>query len=582
MRWQLRPCDDSAADALAGATALPAALARLLLQRGIDTVERAETFLNPSLAQLHDPFLMLGMSAAVERLERAIATKERTLIYGDYDVDGTTAIVILKTCVELLGGSAEFHVPHRIREGYGMRDDVLERSKEAGISLVISVDTGIRAFQEAETAKRLGLDLIVTDHHLPEEGEGVPEALAVLNPNQHGCGYPCKELCGAGVAFKIAQALLTRAGQERLIPSFLKMVAIATIADSVALVGENRVIAKLGLDGLRRPVNGGLKALMQVAKLEDLGRPISATDIAFRVAPRINAAGRMDIAADVVELFTARDETRQRELAAKLNLLNTDRQAEEARILAQIHQRLDTEEALQKSFCVVIAGDGWHRGVIGIAATRVVERTGKPALVIAIDENGQAHGSGRSISAFHLLDALESERCHGLFTRFGGHAHAVGFSMPAERIPELCAAMDNYARKHLTEADFVPILQVDAEVELCDLTPKFLALLQRMEPFGMSNREPVFVIRGARVMQPPRVLKEKHIKLRVGGGGDDGKGVRPLDVLAWRMAERFQATPLVAGDRVDLAFTLEENTHPDFGGLQLVLKDFVVCLSTRA
>ncbi|HUS19942.1 MAG TPA: single-stranded-DNA-specific exonuclease RecJ [Terriglobales bacterium] len=578
MRWQTKPCDHSAADALSSAAGLPSALSKLLLQRGIDTAERAETFLNPSLAQLHDPFLMLGMSAAVERLERAIATKERTLIYGDYDVDGTTAIVILKTCIELLGGAAEFHVPHRIREGYGMRDDVLERAKEAGLSLVISVDTGIRAFQEAETAKRLGLDLIVTDHHLPEEGEGVPAALAVLNPNQHGCGYPCKELCGAGVAFKIAQALLTRAGQERLIPSFLKMVAIATIADSVALVGENRVIAKLGLDGLRRPVNGGLKALMQVAKLEGLGRGISATDIAFRVAPRINAAGRMDIAADVVELFTSRDEPRQRELAAKLNLLNTDRQAEEARILAQIHQRLDTEEALQKSFCVVIAGDGWHRGVIGIAATRVVERTGKPALVIAIDENGQAHGSGRSISAFHLLDALESERCHGLFTRFGGHAHAVGFSMPAERVSELCAAMDNYARAHLTEADFVPILQVDAEVELGELTPKFLSQLQRMEPFGMSNREPVFVVRGARVMQPPRVLKEKHIKLRVGSGATNGSPLgisKPLDVLAWRMAERFQASPLVAGDYLDIAFTLEENTHPDFGGLQLVLKDFV-------
>ncbi|HUR37636.1 MAG TPA: single-stranded-DNA-specific exonuclease RecJ, partial [Terriglobales bacterium] len=477
MRWQLKSCDEFAAATLASACGLPPALARLLLQRGIASPAAAEAFLNPSLAQLHDPYAMLGMGIAIERLERAIATKESILIYGDYDVDGTTAIVILKTCIELLGGVCDFHVPHRIREGYGMRDDVLQRSKEAGISLVISVDTGIRAFQEAETAKRLGLDLIVTDHHLPEEGEGVPEALAVLNPNQHGCGYPCKELCGAGVAFKIAQALLTRAQKEKLIPSFLKMVAIATIADSVPLVGENRIIAKLGLDGLRRPVNGGLKALMQVAKLEDLDRPINATDIAFRVAPRINAAGRMDIAADVVDLFTTRDEPRQRELAAKLNLLNTDRQAEEARIIAQINQRLDTDEALQKSFCVVISGDGWHRGVIGIAATRVVERTGKPALVIAIDEEGKAHGSGRSISAFHLLDALESERCHALFTRFGGHAHAVGFSMPAERVPELCAAMDAYARARLTEADFTPVLQVDAELAFSDLTPMFFSQL---------------------------------------------------------------------------------------------------------
>ncbi len=585
MRWQLKSCDDSAASALAASANLPPALARLLLQRGITSAESAAAFLNPALAHLHDPFAMLGMTAAVERLEHAIAGKERVLIYGDYDVDGTTAIVILKTCIELLGGAAEFHVPHRIKEGYGMRDDVLERAKEAGIALVISVDTGIRAFAAADTAKRLGLDLIVTDHHLPEAGEGVPHALAVLNPNQDGCTYPCKELCGAGVAFKLAQALLTRAGKDRLIPSFLKIVAIATIADSVPLVGENRVIAKLGLDGLRRPVNGGLKALMQVAKLENMNRAISATDIAFRVAPRINAAGRMDIAADVVELFTTRDEPRQLELAAKLNLLNTDRQAEEARILAQIHQRLDTEEPLQKSFCVVIAGDGWHRGVIGIAATRVVERTGKPAIVVAHDDKGEAHGSGRSIPGFHLLDALESERCRGLFTRFGGHAHAVGFSMPSDRVPELCAALDAYARARLTEADFIPILAVDAELSLSELTPKFLAQLQRMEPFGMSNREPVFVVKGARVMQPPRVLKEKHIKLRVShaeSGGNAGGSGKPIDVLAWRMAERFQASPLVAGDRLDIAFTLVENTHPDFGGMQLVLKDFVASLSSRA
>lgn len=572
VRWQLKPGDDSATASLAAAIDVPLPLAKLLVQREINTPERAEIFLNPAFDRLHSPFDMLGMNAAIERLERAVAAKERVLIYGDYDVDGTTAIVILKTCIELLGGEAEFHVPHRIREGYGMRDDVLERAKEAGIALVISVDTGIRAFQAAETAHRLGLDLIVTDHHLPEAGEGVPQALAVLNPNQQGCGYPCKELCGAGVAFKVAQALLTRAGREKLLPSFLKMVAIATIADSVPLVGENRIIAKLGLDGLRRPVNGGLKALMQVAKLQDLDRSITATDIAFRLAPRINAAGRMDIAADVVELFTTRDEPRQRELAAKLNLLNADRQAEEARILAQIHQRLDSDEALQMSYCVVIAGHGWHRGVIGIAATRVVERTGKPALVIAIDECGEAHGSGRSIPAFHLLDALESERCHSLFTRFGGHAHAVGFSLPAERVPELCAAMDAHARAQLTEADFVPVLQVDAELSFSDLTPKFLYQLQRMEPFGMGNREPVFVVRGARVVQPPRVLKEKHIKLRV----SDGNGARPLDVLAWRMAERFQQSPQVAGDRLDIAFSLEENTHPDFGGLQLVLKDFTV------
>jgi single-stranded-DNA-specific exonuclease len=579
MHWKMKSSDAEAATQLADSEKIPVAISCLLIQRGIATPETAKTFLNPALDQLHSPFEMLGMQAAVLRMQRAIADKEPVLIYGDYDVDGTTAVVILKTCIELLGGVADFHVPHRIREGYGMKDDVIENAAENGIKLVISVDTGIRAFQAAETARRVGLDLIVTDHHLPEIGESLPYALAVLNPNQPDCKYPCKDLCGAGVAFKIAQALLTDAGPqfERLIPSFIKMVAIATIADSVPLVGENRVFAKLGLDGLRKPVNGGLKALMQVAQLGNdarAARSIRATDIAFRVAPRINAAGRMDIAKDVVELFTTRDETRSRELANKLNELNSDRQAEEARIIGKIHALLDNDAVLNEAFCLVIAGEGWHRGVIGIAATRVVERTGKPALVIAIDGD-EAHGSGRSISAFHLLDALESKDCRPLFTRFGGHAHAVGFSMKREQVEPLRSALDAYARTRLTVEDFVPVLNIDAEVTLEEITPEWMRCLQMLEPYGMGNREPVFVARGLRIQQPPKVLKEKHIKLRLTQVDANGKQHRGFDALGWRMAERIQEQGLVVGEMVDLAFTVEENLHPEFGGLQLIICDLV-------
>src|SRR5436305_1997863 len=272
---------------------------------------------------------MSGMQAAVDRLDAAIERKEGILIYGDYDVDGTTAIVILKTAIELCGGSSDFHVPHRIREGYGMKDDVIERAAEAGLRLIISVDTGIRAFAAAETARRLGVELIVTDHHLPENNSRIPDALAVLNPNQPGCSYPYKSLCGAGVAFKLAQALLAKLRGEaectRLLPSFIKMVAIATIADAVPLTGENRVFTKLGLEGLRRPVNAGLRALFEVAKVGDRQGGISATDIGFRVAPRLNAAGRMDVAKDVIELFTTKHRTRPAEPAAKLHRLNAER-----------------------------------------------------------------------------------------------------------------------------------------------------------------------------------------------------------------------------------------------------------------
>jgi single-stranded-DNA-specific exonuclease len=581
MRWVLKEVDEQLASSLAQDASLPSLIARLLIGRGIRSAEEAQRFLAPSIDHLHSPYLMLGMKAAVERLQRAIANQERILIYGDYDVDGTTAIVILKKAIEILGGSAEFHVPHRIKEGYGMRDEVIERAAANGVRLVISVDTGIRAFAAAETARQLGLDLIVSDHHLPEE-HGVPHALAVLNPNQAGCEYPCKYICGAGVAFKLAQALLEahdeREARTRLLPSFLKMVAIATIADAVPLVGENRVIAKLGLQGLRDPRNPGLRALMQIAQLQDKQRNLTASDVAFRIAPRINAAGRMDIAQSVIDLFGTRDAESATQIAQKLNNLNSDRQQTEQMILKEIDLRLTEDPEFQDATCVVLDGDGWHRGVIGITASRVVERTGRPALVLS-RENGEAHGSGRSIPAYHLLEALES--CHELFTRFGGHAHAVGFSLPCERIPELRAHLNAHARQRLTAEDFIPVLEVEDEIELTQITPDLLRTIARLEPFGMGNPEPVFLARSVRLLLPPKILKEKHVKLRVRQeipktpeqGPNHKPGHHNFDALAWRMAERIAEEKLLANDVVDLAFTLEENTHPEFGGIQLSICD---------
>src|SRR3984957_8016175 len=407
MRWISNPLDSPKArlleNALRGAglnlsSATAPVLADLLVRRGIDEPEAAARFLSPSLEDLHDPLQMSGMRGALDRLEAALERKEKILIYGDYDVDGTTAIVILKTAIELCGGAADFHVPHRIREGYGMRDEVIERAASEGVRLIISVDTGIRAFAAADAARRTGVDLIVTDHHLPGL-DGVPQALAVVNPNQAGCGYPCKHLCGAGVAFKLAQGLMQRRldakDQSRLLMSFMKVVAIATIADAVPLLGENRVFAKLGLQGLRRPVNVGLKALLEVAKLGD-GRALTATEVGFRIAPRLNAAGRMDVARDVVDLFNEKDVERARQAAGRLDRLNADRQEEERRIMENIWRRLEEEPALREAYCVVLDGEGWHRGVIGITASRVVEKYGRPTLIIS-REGEEAHGSGRSI-----------------------------------------------------------------------------------------------------------------------------------------------------------------------------------------
>jgi single-stranded-DNA-specific exonuclease len=584
MRWVPRCSPDETLVARLSAEAkVSPVVARLLVARGITSAIEAHRFLAPQFSDLHSPYLMLGMKAAVERLQAALERKEKILIYGDYDVDGTVAIVILKTAIELCGGTCEFYVPHRVRDGYGMKDAVIERAAAEGVRLIISVDTGIRAFAAAETARRLGLDLIVTDHHLPQ-AEGVPDAVAVLNPNQPGCNYPCKSLCGAGVAFKLAQVIMEKAGRARLMPSFLKVLAIATIADAVPLVGENRVFAKLGLEALRSPVNPGLKALMEVAQVKS-GRALTAGEVAFRLAPRLNAAGRMDVACDVIRLFGMRDPAQAHELDVRLNELNVERQQEEQRIVDEIETQIDGDSTLRDAWCIVVDGEGWHRGVIGIAASRILERHSRPVLVIS-REGDEAHGSARSVEAFHMLDALES--CAPLFTRFGGHAHAAGFSLPSERIPELRTAMDKRARQCLRPEDLQPTLRYDAELSLNQITPELFAELSRMDPFGMGNPEPVFVARELRLVAPPRILKEKHLKLRVRQdgqvpqvrGAEDGANLgspgpaRVLDAMAWRMAERLQQTPLDGQSRIDLAYQIVENTHPDFGGLELHVCDF--------
>ena len=591
-------------------------LARSLFRRGITEPEAAAQFLSPSLTHLHSPDQMTGVRAAVDRLDAAIERKEPMLIYGDYDVDGTMAVIILKTAIELCGGTADFHVPHRIREGYDLRDDVIERAAGAGIRLIISVDMGIRAFAPAETAQRLGVDLIVTDHHLPGP-DGVPKALAVVNPNQAGCTYPYNQLCGAGVAFKVAQGLMLRRLDEKdhakMLRSFMKVVAIATIADAVPLTGENRVFAKLGLEELRRAVNPGLKALLEVAQISSK-RPPNSTEVAFRIAPRINAAGRMDVARDVIELFSVKDADRARLLAGKLDRLNAERQEEERRILLSIEQRIAGDPALCDSFCIVVDGEGWHRGVIGIAATRVVERYHRPAMVISRD-GAEAYGSGRSIRPFHLLEAVEAS--HALFTRYGGHSHACGFSMPAANVEQLRAELDAFARTRLTATDFDPVLDLEAELELDGITPGLYCALRLLEPYGTGNHEPAFCARGVRLVAPPKILKDKHIKLKLKAGErvDAVQGelrevavvaeaaarydraaeragapvptqavptrnrkLNPVfDALGWRMAEQLQQTPLLAGDAIDIAFTIEHNDHPEFGGLELSLRDVKMC-----
>ena len=577
-RWILAEPHPEEAAALAKAARLPLVLAELLLARGVAQAAEAFTFLNPTPSALHDPFLMLGMEAAVLRLEQAIAAREPVLLYGDYDVDGTTAVVLLKTAIEMLGGTARFHVPHRLNEGYGLQSSVLEAAHADGVRLVITVDTGMRAFAEAETARRLGLDLIVTDHHLCRNDDAVPHALAILNPNQPGCPYPEKSLCGAAIALKLAQAVLERRdpvrAREKTLPSFLKMAAIATIADAVPLKGENRAIAALGLRELRRPVGQGLRALFAVAALDPAAQPLTGFDVAFRLAPRINAAGRMDVASEVIELFSTRSPDRANELAAKLERLNQERRSTEASALAAIETRLAADPELSADRLLVIEGDGWHRGVIGILASRVVERTAKPAIVVSV-EDGIASGSGRSVDGFPLLAALES--CADLFTRFGGHAFAVGFAMPAEALPQLKRRLRLYAEEHLAAREPERLLHIHAALPLDRITPVLAGWLRKLEPFGHGNPEPVFVARKTRLLAPPRVMKERHIRLELTQETERAPNREPvragssssLRAVGWDLAARAAALGLAQGSLVDVAYRIRENQHPQYGGLEI-------------
>ena len=548
MRWLIRevprevPSD--AVERLAGNLHISPLLSRLLILRGLHDPGLASRFLNPQLCDLHDPFAMLGMDRAVRRIFQAVERREKILIYGDYDVDGSLAVVVLRMALSLIGANADYHIPHRIRDGYGMREEVIERAALEKFSLIVSVDTGIRDFPVVERARQLGIEYIITDHHLPlesaKEGDDfsssatspaeirIPPAVAVLNPKQPACSYPDKNLSGVGVAFKLAQALLQSHPEhsrrlEVLLPSFLKLVCIGTIADSVPLLGENRVIARLGLEGLANPVNHGLRALLEVAGLNN-GK-ITASDVGFRLAPRLNAAGRMESAEDVINLFLNAGSESAQQIAAKLNRLNSDRQRAEQTILADLETRYEQQPDLFAEPVIVLEGRDWHRGVIGIVASRIMERFSRPTLVIAC-EDASGHGSGRSLESFHLMDALT--HAGDLFDRFGGHACAAGFVIPVPRIAELRQRLNHFAalRPHPESAE--PEMFIDAEVSLDDLSTEGVLELERLGPHGYGNPQPVFVARKTSLSAPPRLLKEKHLKLQIVQQG------RSRDAIAWR------------------------------------------------
>ena len=562
-RWNVRRQNAEAAASLARVLGVSPILAALLINRGYGEERAARAFLSPSHDQLHEPYLMLGMREAVARLKHAIETQEPVLIYGDYDVDGTTGTAILLRALKLLGAKTGFHIPHRFTEGYGIQQPALERAFAEGYKLVVSVDCGIRAHEPLYWARDKSLDVIITDHHLPDEDEGAPPAFAVLNPNQEGCEYPDKHLAGVGVAFKLVHALFREYGREAQVAAFMKVVAIGTVADVAKLVGENRTIVAIGLKDLARSANPGLKALMDVAGCGD-GTGMTAYDLGFRLGPRINAAGRMDAARAVVELFDTRDFLEARRLAEHLDARNEERKTVQQQIIDLALAELgDSTEAK----VAVIQGAGWHRGVIGIAASKIAERINRPCVVFSIDGD-VAHGSGRSIDAYHLLNGLTA--CADLFEKFGGHSHAAGITIRPERIAEFRRRLNEHAAACLTEEDLEHSVAIDMELPAEQVTFQLARELQALEPFGAGNARPVFVTRNLRLLSEPLVLKDKHLKLRLAGPQN-----RPLEAVWWNCIETPGQTPEINGS-IELAYSLELNAWNDEFRIQLNVLDMRV------
>ena len=558
-RWIVQKHDRTAANQLAASLGVQPLIAALLIARGHDTEEKAERFLNPSPDHLYDPLLLKGMREAADRVQRAIENREKILIWGDYDVDGTTGTVLLRRALKMLGAETGFHVPNRFTEGYGVNIPALEKAKTDGFTLCITVDCGIRSFEPCGWAKENGMDVIVTDHHLSDESLGNPPAFAVVNPNQPGCPYPDKHLAGVGVAFKLAHVLLREKGLEKYVPAFLKIAAIGTIADIMKLHGENRAIVAVGLKDLHRTSNLGLRALMEVA---DCREEMLSHHIGFRIAPRINAAGRMDIARHVIELFEAETEAEARRLAELLDSHNRERQ--------QVQQRI-TELALyetkdiEKQRFIVVNGEGWHRGVIGLAASKIAERLYRPTIVLSA-ENGYAHGSGRSVGDFHLLKALES--CSDLFEQFGGHAAAAGMKIKTDNIELLRERLNQHAVTMLTDDDLVPVLNIDAPVSTQTLNLGLVDALAGFEPFGAGNPKPVFVTNGLTVRDDPFVMKEKHLKIKL-----VDRERRAFEAVWWDGVERSKGRTPQAGQSIEIAYTPEANVWQGNRNLQLVVED---------
>ncbi len=554
---------DASVETLRQALDLHPVIAQILVSRGFTSPELASQFLHPALDQLHDPFLLTDLGVGVDRVLAAIARGERIAVHGDYDVDGVTSTVMLRRLIELLGGDVVHHIPERLTDGYGLQVEGIDRLKARGVRVAISVDCGIRSQAAAARAKDVGIDLVITDHHEPETT--LPPAFAVINPRRHDCRYPDKDLAGVGVAFKLVQGLCARTDRTGWIPGFLKLAAFGTLADVVPLRGENRVIASLGLDRLTRgPHTVGLRSLIEACGLS--GKKIGASEVGFQLAPRVNAAGRMstpDLATRLLLSVDESDAESARDLARKLDDENTRRRQEEAAILDDARRRILAMPEIAAQNLIVIWGDGWHRGVIGIVASKLVDQFCRPVVVLSVDGD-IAHGSGRSIPGFDLLSALE--QCADLFVRFGGHRQAAGLAIETSRLPELQQRLVDHANELLGPDDLAPRLRIDSRVTLSAIDQSLMDGVTSLEPFGAGNRRPVFHADPVEIVDGPHTMKDVHLRMTVKQGRSRFRAV------SWRDADR-QRFYQDHSDALNLAFSLTENTFRGRTSIELNVAD---------
>lgn len=554
-KWKVMETDEKAADRMAAEVGISHIVAGLLLHRGIKNADTAKEFLNPEKQAFHDPFLLRDMDKAVERICQAIAQREKIVVYGDYDVDGITSTALLMRNLSSLGADVEYYIPNRQTEGYGFNTKALQHLSDVGAALLISVDCGISAIQE--TAAMIGkLDIVITDHHLPQKD--LPQALAVVDPHREDCNYPDKNLAGVGVAFKLCQALWKKM-QDVDFTEDLEIVALGTIADVVPLLGENRHIVKLGLAQIQQTELIGLLALISAAGLE--GKKISTEHIGFALAPRLNAAGRIGTAAKGAELLLAAERGKADALALELNEENVQRQLLEHAILELAEKQLQDVD-MSKVHVLVLSGAGWHPGVIGIVASRIVEKYYRPTVVIGV-QDGIGKGSCRSIEGFHMYDALKA--CEDLLLGFGGHAQAAGLSVTAENIDALREAMDAYAVKHLSPEDYIPTVIIEAELPVHSVDFAFIHEIELLEPFGAGNPRPLFCCRDVRGSYAKGMgAQGQHLRFQI------EVPASRLTAIGWNMSEQ---AALVNQHPVDIAYSPEINEWNGRQYLQCKLQD---------